>query len=112
MQYSWIYYSANSIYISSLHLLSIFTVLILIIFGRFDLRIRILVDTWSRPNRKSKQSLEKRKMVLGCELAMPIIVLNMGGEMIYILHQRLQAQQVPEEKSRKVLEGFVAILLA
>jgi len=44
-------------------------------------------------------------MVLGSELAMPIIVLNMGGEMIYILHQRLQAQQVPEEKSRKVLEG-------
>eukprot|EP01038_Epipyxis_sp_PR26KG_P012081 gene12081-16167_t len=43
----------------------------------------------------------------GSLLAMPIIVLNMGGEMIYILHQRLQAQNVPEEKSRKVLEDVV-----
>ena len=36
---------------------------------------------------------------------MPIIVLNMGGEMIYILHQRLQAQTVQDEKAKKVLQG-------
>lgn len=34
---------------------------------------------------------------------MPIIVLNMGGEMTYILNQRLQAQSVQDEKARKVL---------
>ena len=43
----------------------------------------------------------------GTLLAMPIIVLNMGGEMVYILHQRLQAQKVPDEKARKVLEDIV-----
>lgn len=46
-------------------------------------------------------------MVLGSQLAMPILVLNMGGEMIYILHQRLQAQNIPEEKARKVLEDVI-----
>jgi hypothetical protein len=45
--------------------------------------------------------------MIGAQLAMPIIVLNMGGEMIYILHQRLQAQSVPDDKSRKVLEDVV-----
>jgi hypothetical protein len=34
---------------------------------------------------------------------MPIIVLNMGGEMTYILNQRLQAQSVQDEKAKKVL---------
>jgi hypothetical protein len=38
---------------------------------------------------------------------MPIIVINMGGEMIYILHQRLQAQNVADEKARKVLEDVI-----
>eukprot|EP01031_Cornospumella_fuschlensis_P035330 gene35330-42811_t len=45
--------------------------------------------------------------MLGSQLAMPILVLNMGGEMIYILHQRLQAQNIPEEKARKVLEDVL-----
>ena len=38
---------------------------------------------------------------------MPIIVLNMGGEMIYILNQRLQAQNVPLDKARKVLGDVI-----
>jgi hypothetical protein len=29
------------------------------------------------------------------------IVLNMGGEMMYILQQRLAAQSIPEEKAKK-----------
>eukprot|EP00605_Chrysophyceae_sp_TOSAG23-4_P001750 GSChrysophyteH1.ASY1.ANO1.1937.1 assembled CDS len=37
------------------------------------------------------------------EYAMPIIIINMGGEMIYILHQRLLAQNVPPAKQRQVL---------
>lgn len=45
--------------------------------------------------------------MIGSQLAMPIIVLNMGGEMIYILNQRLQAQNIPEEKSRKVLGDVI-----
>lgn len=31
--------------------------------------------------------------------SMPLIVLNMGGEMVYILEQRLTAQKVPKEKA-------------
>lgn len=45
--------------------------------------------------------------MLGSQVAMPIIVLNMGGEMIYILNQRLQAQNIPLEKSRKVLGDVI-----
>lgn len=36
-------------------------------------------------------------------MAMPLIVLNMGAEMAYILNQRLQAQNVNETKAQKVL---------
>jgi hypothetical protein len=43
----------------------------------------------------------------GSLYTMPIIVLNMGGEMTYILHQRLQAQAVQDEKARKVLQDVV-----
>lgn len=37
----------------------------------------------------------------GALLAMPMLVMNMGGEMVYILEQRLHAQSIPVEKSRK-----------
>jgi hypothetical protein len=43
----------------------------------------------------------------GSTLTMPIIVINMGGEMVYILNQRLQAQTVQEDKSKKVLQDVV-----
>ncbi|VDM97755.1 unnamed protein product [Thelazia callipaeda] len=33
----------------------------------------------------------------------PLLFLNMGGEMIYILQQRLQAQNISEEKATRVL---------
>ncbi|KAJ1418022.1 organic solute transport protein 1-domain-containing protein [Ochromonadaceae sp. CCMP2298] len=45
--------------------------------------------------------------MLGSLYAMPILVLNMGGEMIYILHQRLHAQSIAPEKARKVLADVV-----
>jgi hypothetical protein len=38
---------------------------------------------------------------------MPIIVLNMGSEMVYILNQRLQAQSIQEEKAKKVSESVL-----
>ena len=34
-------------------------------------------------------------------LAMPLVMINMGGEMIYILEQRLRAQSISQEKSSK-----------
>jgi hypothetical protein len=45
--------------------------------------------------------------MLGSQLAMPILVINMGGEMIYILQQRLMAQNIADEKARKVLEDVI-----
>ena len=38
---------------------------------------------------------------------MPIIILNMGGEMLYILYQRLTAQNVDPNKSRQVIAEVV-----
>ena len=32
---------------------------------------------------------------------MPMLIINMGGEMVYILEQRLHAQNVPTDKSKR-----------
>lgn len=37
-------------------------------------------------------------------LSMPWVVVNLGCEMLYILEQRLKAQNIPPEKSCKVLQ--------
>lgn len=37
-------------------------------------------------------------------LSMPFLVTNLGGEMVFILEQRLHAQNIPKEKSNKVLQ--------
>jgi len=42
--------------------------------------------------------------------AMPIITINLGGEMIYILHQRLRAQKVPLDKESKVLREVITAM--
>jgi len=39
--------------------------------------------------------------------AMPMLIVNMGGEMLYILCQRLEAQSIPVEKSIRVLNDVV-----
>ena len=38
---------------------------------------------------------------------MPLLIINMGGEMAYILQQRLVAQKIPEAKSSKVLHDVI-----
>merc|ERR1719282_145332 len=38
---------------------------------------------------------------------MPVLIVNMGGEMVYILEQRLQAQKIPDAKGQKVLHDVV-----
>lgn len=40
-------------------------------------------------------------------MTMPLLIVNMGGEMVYILEQRLQAQKIPETKGQKVLSDVV-----
>jgi len=40
-------------------------------------------------------------MARGRLMAMPILVANMGGEMIYILEQRLRAQSISAAKATK-----------
>ena len=49
-------------------------------------------------------------MSLGSLLASPIIIINMGGEMLYILDQRLKAQKVDETKAVKVLQEVIQCL--
>ena len=34
-------------------------------------------------------------------LAMPVLILNLGLEMIYVLEQRLRAQAIPADKGRR-----------
>lgn len=41
---------------------------------------------------------------------MPILFLNMGGEMAYILEQRLQAQSVRTDKSTKVMGDILSTM--
>lgn len=39
--------------------------------------------------------------------ALPILVINLGGEMMYILDQRLKAQNIPKDKGDKVVNDIV-----
>lgn len=39
--------------------------------------------------------------------AMPMLIINMGGEMVYILEQRLHAQTVSADKSKRVLQDVI-----
>ena len=41
---------------------------------------------------------------------MPVIILNLGGEMVYILHQRLNAQRVSKAKEHRVLREVIAAM--
>ncbi|XP_073961334.1 organic solute carrier partner 1 [Choristoneura fumiferana] len=43
--------------------------------------------------------------------ATPCIVVNLGCEMIYVIEQRLKAQNIPAEKSERVLTEVVTVLL-
>lgn len=43
---------------------------------------------------------------------MPILVLNMGGEMLYVLEQRLVAQSVDEKKKNRVLRDVVRTMFS
>ena len=43
-------------------------------------------------------------------MSMPILIINMGGEMVYILEQRLQAQKISEAKGQKVLSDVVGTM--
>merc|ERR1719183_70096 len=44
---------------------------------------------------------------VGKLMTMPVLIVNMGGEMVYILEQRLQAQKIPGQKGQKVLNDVV-----
>ena len=43
---------------------------------------------------------------------MPLLVLNLGCEMLYVLHERLVAQSVPSDKAAEVLVGIYSALFA
>jgi hypothetical protein len=43
---------------------------------------------------------------------LPFVILNLGGEMIYILDQRLRAQEIGSDRSQKVLQDVVKTMLS
>ncbi|KAL7685763.1 putative organic solute carrier protein [Plasmopara halstedii] len=45
--------------------------------------------------------------MMGSLRTMPMLIVNMGAEMIYVLAQRLKAQNIPRDKSSKVLEDII-----
>ena len=45
-------------------------------------------------------------------LAMPIVMINMGGEMLYVLEQRLQSQNVDRDKATRVLSEVVRTMFS
>mgnify|MGYP001167632175 CR=1 FL=1 len=49
---------------------------------------------------------------LGLRHAMPLLVINLGGEMLYVLEQRLGAQQVKTDKSQRVLCDVVKTMFS
>lgn len=51
-------------------------------------------------------------MTSGSKLVLPMVVLNMGGEMVNILHQRLNAQQVEADKRTAVLRDVICTMYA
>lgn len=44
--------------------------------------------------------------------AMPYLIINMGAEMLYILEQRLKAQNIPEDKGLRVHEDVLATMFS
>ncbi|XP_027720595.1 protein OSCP1 isoform X1 [Vombatus ursinus] len=42
--------------------------------------------------------------------SLPLLFLNLGGEMLYILDQRLRAQNIPADKARKVMNDIITTM--
>lgn len=44
-------------------------------------------------------------MPIGTFMVNPILIINLGSEMVYIIDQRLKAQQISYEKSKHIYES-------
>ena len=42
----------------------------------------------------------------------PFLILNLGGEMVYILDQRLRSQDIARDKAQKVLSDIIGSMLS
>jgi len=51
-------------------------------------------------------------MSRGYLLCSPLLIINMGGEMMYILEQRLSAQKVSPEKASKIVNDSIKTLFS
>lgn len=43
---------------------------------------------------------------------LPFVIINLGGEMVYILEQRLRSQDISSERSQKVIQDIVKSIFA
>ena len=46
------------------------------------------------------------------QLMLPFVILNLGGEMVYILEQRLRDQSLERDRSSRVLNDIVQNMLS
>ncbi|KRX45961.1 Protein OSCP1, partial [Trichinella murrelli] len=80
-------------------------------------------DSVEKKNKKKKNKKAKKLVILKTEYkfkwnsekamslkALPILIFNMGGEMCYILEQRLKAQKVKKERAHRVMNEIVAAI--
>lgn len=49
-------------------------------------------------------------MSIAYQMSMPILIINLGVEMIYVLCSRLKAQKIQTDKSAKVINDVVISL--
>ena len=52
-------------------------------------------------NRPDLHGLLSNRFVKMSLKTLPLLFINLGGEMVYILDQRLRAQNIPDEKAKK-----------
>ena len=55
------------------------------------------------------ESIQKKSAYLHM---LPYLIINLGGEMIYILDQRLRSQNVAPDRSQKVLQDIVKTMFS
>ena len=63
------------------------------------LLFKVNLPVCKKPKKKIASLQHSRRR--GDLLALPIVIVNMGGEMMYILNQRIEAQKIAPEKASR-----------
>ena len=58
-------------------------------------------STCQKQNKPDLHGLLSNRLIKMSLKTLPLLFINLGGEMVYILDQRLRAQNIPDEKAKK-----------